>query len=74
LHGGDWGWRTVTTPDERDEFARIRIVDQVERDRAIVAQYEEHMMFTVRGSRTGCMSLVGSMNGWEESGSERGPE
>jgi hypothetical protein len=44
LHGGDWGWRTVTTPDERDEFARIRIVDQVERDRAIVAQYQEHMM------------------------------
>jgi hypothetical protein len=35
----------VTTPDERDEFARIRIVDQVERDRAIVAQYQEHMMF-----------------------------
>jgi hypothetical protein len=58
----------VTTPDERDEFARIRIVDQVERDRAIVAQYQEHMMFY----RT--RIEVGSMNGWEESGSERGPE
>jgi hypothetical protein len=33
----------MTTPGERDEFDRIRITDQLERDRAIVAQYEEHM-------------------------------
>jgi hypothetical protein len=39
------GGLEVTTPRERDEFARIRIVDEIERDRAIVARYEEHMLF-----------------------------
>jgi hypothetical protein len=35
----------VTTPDERDEFERIRSVAQIERARTLVAQYEEHQEF-----------------------------
>jgi hypothetical protein len=33
------------TPDERDEFARMRLVAQLERARALVTQYEEHQGF-----------------------------
>lgn len=35
----------MTTPREEDEFRRIRIVDEIERARAIVAQYEEGLVF-----------------------------
>ncbi len=35
----------MTTPRDRDEFDRIRLTDQIERDRAMVAQYEEHQAF-----------------------------
>jgi len=35
----------MTTPNERDEFDRIQLVSQIERERAIVAQYEEHLAF-----------------------------
>lgn len=64
----------MTTPDERDEFARIRIVDQVERDRAIVAQYEEHMMFyrTRIENRLYELGRLDERLGGERS--ERGPE
>ncbi|GAA0710352.1 hypothetical protein GCM10010199_06460 [Dactylosporangium roseum] len=42
----------MSTPHERDEFDRIRITHQLERDRAIVAQYEEHMAFYQRRIET----------------------
>lgn len=35
----------VTTPQERDEFERMRLVEQIEKDRQIIASYEENMMF-----------------------------
>jgi hypothetical protein len=35
----------MTTSNERDEFERIRLVAQIERARALVAQYEEHQEF-----------------------------
>lgn len=35
----------MTDPGERDEFERIRITDRIERDRAMVRQYEEHLGF-----------------------------
>jgi hypothetical protein len=35
----------MTTPRERDEFERMRLTEQIERDRALVAQYELHQAF-----------------------------
>jgi hypothetical protein len=35
----------MTTAKERDEFQRMRLVAQIERDRALIAQYEEHQAF-----------------------------
>jgi hypothetical protein len=32
-------------PKEDDEFERIRLVAQIERDRQLIAQYEEHQAF-----------------------------
>ncbi|MFY1689084.1 hypothetical protein [Plantactinospora sp. WMMB782] len=32
----------MSRDDEHDQFERIRLVEQVERDRMLVAQYEEH--------------------------------
>ncbi len=32
-------------PRERDEFDRMRRVDRIERDRAVLARYEEGMSF-----------------------------
>lgn len=30
---------------EADEFERMRLIDQIERDRALIAQYDEHQAF-----------------------------
>ena len=35
----------MTTPNERDEFERMRLVTQIERARALIAQYDEHQEF-----------------------------
>jgi len=35
----------TTTPREDDEFERMRLVAQLERDRLLIAQYEEHQTF-----------------------------
>ena len=35
----------MTNARERDEFERMRLVAQIERDRALIAQYEEHQAF-----------------------------
>ncbi|HEU4425124.1 MAG TPA: hypothetical protein VFR67_21550 [Pilimelia sp.] len=35
----------MATPDEQDEFERIRLVAQIDRARTLVAQYEEHQEF-----------------------------
>ena len=35
----------MTTPHERDQFTRIGTVDQIERDRAIIARYEVNLLF-----------------------------
>lgn len=35
----------MTTPHERDVFTRIRTIDQIERDRAVIARYEVNMLF-----------------------------
>jgi len=35
----------MPTPTEDDEWQRIRLTEQVERDRAILAQYTEHLAF-----------------------------
>lgn len=35
----------MTTPRENGEFDRIRLVAQIERDRQLVTQYEEHQSF-----------------------------
>jgi hypothetical protein len=35
----------MTTPDEQNEFERVRLVAQDERARMLVAQYEEHQEF-----------------------------
>lgn len=35
----------MTTPEERDQFDRMRLVARIERARALVAQYEEHQEF-----------------------------
>lgn len=35
----------MTTPKERDEFERMRLVAQIERARAFIEQYEEHQEF-----------------------------
>lgn len=35
----------MTSAKARDEFERMRLVAQIERDRAIIAQYEEHQAF-----------------------------
>ena len=35
----------MTSPNERDEFERIRLVAQIERARAFIKQYEEHQEF-----------------------------
>jgi len=33
------------TPRENDEFERIQLVAQIERDRHLIAQYDEHQAF-----------------------------
>jgi hypothetical protein len=33
------------TPREEDEFERMRLVTEIERDRLVIAQYEEHQAF-----------------------------
>jgi hypothetical protein len=35
----------MTTPHERDQFERMRLVARIERARSLVAQYEEHQEF-----------------------------
>jgi hypothetical protein len=35
----------MTTPNERDEFERIRLVEQIDRARRLIAQYDEHQEF-----------------------------
>jgi hypothetical protein len=35
----------VTSTREDDEFDRIRLAAQIERDRAMIAQYDEHQAF-----------------------------
>jgi hypothetical protein len=35
----------MTTPNERDEFERMRLVAQIERARGLVARYEVHQEF-----------------------------
>jgi hypothetical protein len=35
----------MTTPRENDEFERMRLVAEIERDRLLIAQYEEHQAF-----------------------------
>lgn len=35
----------MTIPNERDEFERMRLVEQIERARYLVAQYEESQEF-----------------------------
>jgi len=35
----------TTTPRQDDEFERMRLVAQIERDRLLIAQYEEHQAF-----------------------------
>jgi hypothetical protein len=35
----------MTTPDEDDQFERIRLVARIERARALIAQYEESQEF-----------------------------
>lgn len=35
----------TTTPKEDDEFERMRLVAQIERDRLLIDQYEEHQAF-----------------------------
>ena len=33
------------TPRENDEFERMQLVAQIERDQLLIAQYEEHQAF-----------------------------
>jgi hypothetical protein len=35
----------VISPDEHDEFERIRLVAQIDRARGLIAKYEEHQEF-----------------------------
>jgi hypothetical protein len=35
----------MTTPDEDDQFERIRLVARIERARALIAQYEDSQEF-----------------------------
>ena len=35
----------MTDPREQDEFERMRLIDQIERDRALIAMYEENQAF-----------------------------
>ena len=56
----------MTTPNERDEFERMRLVAQIERARDLIAQYEEHQEFYRPKSRTAGTNSVGSMSGWED--------
>lgn len=35
----------MTGPREEDHFERIRLVAQIDRDRLLIAQYEEHQAF-----------------------------
>jgi hypothetical protein len=35
----------TTTPREDDEFERIRLVAEIEHDRLLIAQYEEHQAY-----------------------------
>ena len=35
----------MATPNERDEFERMRLTAQIERAREIIAQYEVHQEF-----------------------------
>jgi len=35
----------VTTPNEQDEFERMRLIAQIERARGLVEQYEENQEF-----------------------------
>ena len=35
----------MTIPKENDEVERMRLVAQIERDRLLIAQYEEHQAF-----------------------------
>ncbi len=35
----------MTTPRERDEFNRIELISQIEREKAIVTQYEKGLTF-----------------------------
>ena len=38
-------WAAMTTPNERDEFERMRLTAQIERAREIITQYEVHQEF-----------------------------
>lgn len=49
----------TTTPRENDEFERMRLVAQIERDRLLIAQYEEHQAFYRGRVETAGTSLVG---------------
>ena len=48
---------TLTTPNEDDEFERIRLVARVERARMFIAQYEEHQEFYRRQVEDGRYEL-----------------
>src|SRR5712691_5736962 len=47
----------MTTAREEDEFERIRTTAELERDRAIVARYEEHLAFYRRRIETQLYNL-----------------
>ena len=63
--------RNMTTPNERDEFERMRLVAQIERARGLVAQYEEHQEFYRRQIEDSRSSWVDWTNGWEVSDERR---
>ena len=51
------GGNEVTTPNEHDEFERVRLTAQIDRARTLVAQYEEHQDFYRRQVEDGRYEL-----------------
>jgi hypothetical protein len=47
----------MTTPNERDEFERMRLVAQIERARGLIEQYEQHQEFYRRQVEDGRYEL-----------------
>jgi hypothetical protein len=47
----------VTFPNEHDEFERMRLTAQLERAKAMIAQYEEHQEFYRRQVEDGRYEL-----------------